>query len=159
VDVSIFQGEARLVSDNVFLGKLSFPVERKRAGEVSLDVRFTYDVSGVLEAEVFVHGTEQRHRATITDNNGVLSQEEIDRKFLELAELKIHPREQSENRLLVAQADRLYEQSLGELRDFLAQKTAAFLGILETQDPARIKVARSQFKELLEHIAKDGAYL
>lgn len=156
VEVQVYQGEARMVSDNIFLGKLSVPVERKRAGEVSLDIRFTYDISGVLEAEVTVHGTQERHRAIISDNAGVMTPEEIEQKFRELAALKIHPREQSENRLLVAQADRLYEQALGDLRHFIAHHTTAFQNVLETQDPKQINQARDAFKELLDRIAQDS---
>ncbi len=156
VEVQVYQGEARMVSDNIFLGKLSVPVERKRAGEVSLDIRFTYDISGVLEAEVTVHGTQERHRAIISDNAGVMTPEEIEQKFRELAALKIHPREQSENRLLIAQADRLYEQALGELRHFIAHHTTAFQNVLETQDPKQINEARAAFKDLLDRIAQDS---
>ena len=156
VEVQVYQGEARMVSDNIFLGKLSVPVERKRAGEVSLDIRFTYDISGVLEAEVTVHGTQERHRAIISDNAGVMTPEEIEQKFRELAALKIHPREQSENRLLIAQADRLYEQALGELRHFIAQHTTAFQNVLETQDPKQINEARAAFKDLLDRIAQNS---
>ncbi|HEY0590008.1 MAG TPA: molecular chaperone HscC [Pseudoduganella sp.] len=155
VDVHVYQGEARMVSDNIFLGNLKVPVERKRAGDVSLDIRFTYDVSGVLEAEVTVHGTQERHRAVISDNAGVMTPREIEDRFRELATLKIHPREQSENRLLIAQADRLYEQSLGELRHFIAHQITAFQNALETQDPKQVNQARTAFKDLLGRISLD----
>lgn len=67
-------------------------------------MRFTYDVSGVLEAEVTVLATQERHKMIISDNAGVMTPEQIEQRFAELADLKIHPREQMENRTLVTRA-------------------------------------------------------
>ena len=39
---------------SVYLGVINFPIPAKKAGEISADVRFTYDISGVLEAEITV---------------------------------------------------------------------------------------------------------
>jgi molecular chaperone HscC len=156
IQVEIFQGESRKVADNVFLGKINFPIPEKKAGEIAIDVRFTYDVSGVLEAEALVHETQERHKILITENAGVMSTAEIEKRFSELAELKIHPRDQMENRTLIAKADRLYEQTLGEARKFLAFHTTQFQAVLETQDPAKVRSARSQFAELLHEIEKDS---
>src|SRR5690606_374347 len=68
LNVRIFQGESRLVADNVYLGVVAFPIPAKKAGEVSADVRFTYDISGVLEAEIIVRPTDIKHRLVITEN-------------------------------------------------------------------------------------------
>jgi molecular chaperone HscC len=157
VMVAVYQGEARLVKDNVFLGNISVPLPPKKKGEVDIEVRFTYDVSGVLEAEVLLPQTGERYRAIISDNSGVLSPAQIEQRFAELAELKIHPRDQIENRALVARADRLYEQALGDLRHYLADCAARFQGALETQDPGTVRRARSEFKELLDRVESDQA--
>ncbi|WP_289946078.1 molecular chaperone HscC [Janthinobacterium sp. SUN073] len=156
INVAIFQGESRLVADNVFLGKISFPIPAKKAGEIGIDVRFTYDVSGVLEAEVTVLATQERHKMVISDNAGVMTPEQIEQRFAELADLKIHPREQMENRTLVTRADRLYEQSLGDVRQYLAAHTANFQAALETQDPSTIRQARTAFAEVLKEIESDS---
>ncbi|WP_426071997.1 molecular chaperone HscC [Janthinobacterium sp. DSP2-3-3] len=156
INVAIFQGESRLVADNVFLGKISFPIPAKKAGEIGIDVRFTYDVSGVLEAEVTVLATQERHKMIISDNAGVMTPEQIEQRFAELADLKIHPREQMENRTLVTRADRLYEQSLGDVRQYLAAHTANFQAALETQDPNTIRQARTAFAEVLKEIESDS---
>ncbi|MGK5030768.1 molecular chaperone HscC [Janthinobacterium sp. MDT1-19] len=156
INVAIFQGESRLVADNVFLGKISFPIPAKKAGEIGIDVRFTYDVSGVLEAEVTVLATQERHKMIISDNAGVMTPEQIEQRFAELADLKIHPREQMENRTLVTRADRLYEQSLGDVRQYLAAHTANFQAALETQDPNIIRQARTAFAEVLKEIESDS---
>lgn len=156
INLAIFQGESRLVADNVFLGKINFPIPVKKAGEISIDVRFTYDISGVLEAEVTVLATQERHKMIISDNAGVMTPEQIEQRFLELADLKIHPREQLENRTLVTRADRLYEQSLGDVRNYIAAHTANFQAALETQNPSTIRQARTAFAEVLKEIESDS---
>lgn len=154
--ISIFQGESRLVKDNVYLGKIEFPVPSKKAGEVSVDIRFTYDISGVLEVEATVKETNEKYKVLITENAGVMSQEEMEKRFLELSDLKIHPRDQIENRTLIAHADRLYEQSLGDVRQFLAHHIAVFQATLETQNQDQIRHARGHFKEILQQIESES---
>ncbi len=154
--VSIFQGESRLVKDNVYLGKIEFPVPSKKAGEVSVDIRFTYDISGVLEVEATVKETDEKYKVLITENAGVMSPEEMAKRFRELADLKIHPRDQMENRTLIAHADRLYEQSLGDVRHFLAQQIASFQVSLESQNIDVIRHERSKLKEILQQIESES---
>ncbi|MBB5367980.1 MULTISPECIES: molecular chaperone HscC [unclassified Janthinobacterium] len=156
INVTIYQGESRLVADNVFLGKITFPIPAKKAGEVGIDVRFTYDISGVLEAEVTVLATQERHKMVISDNAGVMTPEQIEQRFLELADLKIHPREQMENRTLISRADRLYEQSLGDVRNYLAHHTAAFQAALETQDSNTIRKSRLALDEALRQVESES---
>jgi molecular chaperone HscC len=156
--VMIYQGESRLVKDNVFLGKLSIAIAPKRAGEIEVEVRFTYDISGVLEAEVTIAATGERHQLLITENAGVMSPADIAQRMAELAEFKIHPRDQIENRSLVTRADRLYEQSLGEVREFLSAHAAQFQAALDTQNPAAIRLARLDFKKALQQL-DDESYL
>ena len=156
INVAIFQGESRLVADNVFLGKISFPIPAKKAGEIGIDVRFTYDISGVLEAEVTVLATQEKHKMVISDNAGVMTAEQIEQRFAELADLKIHPREQMENRTLISRADRLYEQSLGDVRQYLAAHTANFQAALESQDPSTIRKARHALDDVLRQVESES---
>ena len=152
LSVKVYQGEARLVSDNIYLGTLTFPIPGKKAGEISADVRFTYDVSGVLEAEVTVLPTQEVHKLVITENAGVMTAAEIEKRLGELSELKIHPRDRIENRTLVAQADRLYEQLLGQEREYLAQYVAAFQSVLDKQDPIATKRARESLVQAMRQL-------
>ena len=142
VNVAIYQGEGRLVKDNILLGEIHMPVPPRRAGEIGIDVRFTYDVNGIVEVETTVAATGEHKRVVIEENPGVLTADEIEERLRELAAYKIHPRDQAENRAVLARADRLYEQLLGQARDFLGQQIGVFTSILERQDPQQIKQAR-----------------
>jgi molecular chaperone HscC len=148
----VYQGEARLVKDNVFLGNIEVPLPSKKKGEVDIEVRFTYDVSGVLEAEVLLPQTGERYKAIISDNAGVLTPEQIAQRFTELDALKIHPRDQMENRTLLARAERLYQQLRGDLREHLGRQIIYFEQALETQDKKQFGPAAEGFGQLLDEL-------
>ncbi|QYF95842.1 molecular chaperone HscC [Massilia sp. PAMC28688] len=158
LSVKVYQGESRLISDNIYLGTLTFPIQSKKAGEVTADVRFTYDVSGVLEAEVTVLPTQEKHKLVITENAGVMTPQEVEKRLTELAALKIHPRDRMENRTLVAQADRLYEQLLGHEREVLAQYVAAFQSTLDKQEPVAERRARESLVQMMRQL-EGGLFL
>jgi molecular chaperone HscC len=158
LQIMVYQGEARRVSDNIFLGKITFPIQMKKAGEVSADVRFTYDVSGVLEAEITVLPSQEKHMLVITENAGVMTPAQVEQRLAELSELKIHPRDRIENRTLVAQADRLYELLLGQDREYLAQHVAAFQAVLERQEPVATLRAREVLLQVMSQL-EGGSFL
>ncbi|MPQ68790.1 MULTISPECIES: molecular chaperone HscC [Pseudomonas] len=150
--LKIYQGESRLVRDNVFLGQLEMPVPKRKAGEVSLDVRFTYDNNGLLEAQVNIPLTGEQHSLIIENNPGVLSPEEIQQRLQALTLLKVHPRDQQVNTVLSARLERLYQESLGELRERIGQWAGQFQQVLEGQDERRIREIRQELIEQLDKL-------
>jgi molecular chaperone HscC len=150
--LKIYQGESRLVKDNIELGQLDIPVPKRKAGEVSLDVRFTYDNNGLLEAQVNIPLTGEQHSLVIENNPGVLNPQEIQQRLQALAQLKVHPRDQQVNTVLVARLERLYQENLGELREQLGHWAAQFQQVLDTQDERRIREARSELSRQLEQL-------
>jgi molecular chaperone HscC len=150
--VRIFQGESRLVKDDIFLGAITLKVPPRPAGEEAIDIRFTYDINGLLEVEATVLSTERTERLVIEQNPGVLSPEEIGTRLEALEGLKIHPRDQSRNRTALARAERLYQERLGEIRHFLGEQIARFETILAGQDPREIDEAQASLNELLNEI-------
>lgn len=154
--VKIYQGENRFTKDNIFLGKINVPVPRRRAGEVTLDVRFTYDINGLIEVEVQVEGDSKQHRVLIEENPGVLTSEQIEQKLALLANLKIHPREKSENRTLQARLEKIYEMQLGELREVIGQRLTDFITVLERQDPVEIDEMQSALNQFCDQIESDS---
>ena len=156
VEVPIYQGESRMVSDNIALGQLSVPIPKRKAGEVALDIRFTYDVNGILEVEAKVLGSDEVRKLVILESPGVMTQEQIQQRLAELSELKIHPRNQMQTRTLLARADRLYEQSLGDQRHFLSQVIARYQAVLETQDSHLIRKEHVQLNQTLDQIEQES---
>lgn len=152
VELKIFQGESRDVKDNVPLGSLRVPLPRLPRDQQNVEVRFTYDVNGLLEVEARVLATQTRQRLVVEHTPGAMTREEIDRCFEALAQLKIHPRQLLENRALVERLARLYEQHLGERREWLGRQLSLFEAIVERQDPRDIAHARSELTRLLDHL-------
>jgi molecular chaperone HscC len=152
VEFQIFQGESRNCSDNIPLGKVSMPVPAGRASQIAVNVRFTYDINGLLEVDVHVPETGQRRELTIIDDETRIAPDELARRREALAELKVHPRDDAANRALIARAERCYEQSLGERREFIARCLDQFAAVLESQDPRNIQRAREQFGKALDSL-------
>ena len=151
VEFEVFQGESPRVENNVRLGSISVSVPPKPANENPVDIRFTYDINGLLQVEATVLATGVTQEVILEQNPGLLSSNEIRERLAKLAELKIHPRDQQENLSLLARAERLYEELLwarGDLQDALTR----FKGALETQDPQLIREHRGHFAAMLEQI-------
>jgi molecular chaperone HscC len=114
IDVEIFQGESRLVKNNISLGNIEVRVPKAKKYEESIDVRFSYDTNGILEVDVTVVSTGQKYYKMLKNSPGNLSEKDIQASKKKLAKLKFHPREQEANIVLIARAERLYEGRLKE---------------------------------------------
>lgn len=148
----VYQGEHRKVASNILLGELSVPVPLKRRGEVAVDCRFTYDADGLLEVDVQVVGTDTTRQITILSQDSGLSPQEIELRRSKLQALKIHPRDEAENTALLARAERLYEESIGERRDIVNRAIATFSATLDKQNPQRIREECRAFRNLLDQL-------
>ena len=152
VAIEVFQGEARLVKDNIPLGKFEVEIPPRPAGEAGVNVRFTYDANGILEVEATVHDTELKRRIVIQENPGVLTAEEIEKRLAELSKLKLHPRDDIRNITLISRADRIYEENLGPIRQDLSAALAHFQATLERQNAHEIATAREQLSSFLDFV-------
>lgn len=152
--VRIFQGESRLVKDNIALGELDITVPAHKAGEVELDVRFTYDSNGILEADVRIPMTGEAHTLVIENNPGVLTPAEIQERLKALEALKIHPREQQVNTHLAARLERLYQEYLGDARELVGMWASQFQQALETQDERQISEVRKRLAEQVDQFER-----
>ncbi|WP_223451341.1 MULTISPECIES: molecular chaperone HscC [unclassified Pseudomonas] len=152
VQLKVYQGESRWVRENIHLGEMELDVPLAPAGEVGIDVRFTYDTNGLLEAEALITRTGERRTLVIENNPGVLSPEEIQQRLATLASLKVHPREQQVNSLLTARLERLYQESLGDLRQHLDHMANRFKQTLDSQDDRAIRELRVQLMQQLDEL-------
>ena len=156
IKLEIYQGESPRVVNNVLLGTLDIRLAPKmKKNQAAIDVRFTYDVNGVLQVESTVLGTGEKHELILQDNPGVLDQAEIRERLASLSALKVHPREDQANLATIARIERLYEERLdlrGQLQDWLAR----FMSILEGQDRVRIERERGELSRALDRLEAQG---
>lgn len=152
ISVEILQGESRLAKENILIGEITVSVPPARGGEQAIDVRYTYDINGILEVEVTVVSTGAKKTMVIEKNPGHMSKEEVQERLEELKEIKIHPREKEENKHLIARGERLYEESIGLARTYIAKGISDFEDALDKQDEREISRAYDELKKLLNEI-------
>jgi molecular chaperone HscC len=151
----VFQGEAPLVKDNVLLGELTIKLPPGPAKKEPVDVRFTYDTSGLLEVQSTILSSGRLDKLVIEGNPGVMQPDEIARRLAALAKLKVHPRDDMKTRALVARAARLFEERLGDTRAMIGRALGQFAAALERQRPEEIEAARLALATLLDELDQD----
>jgi molecular chaperone HscC len=150
VVVKIYQGEARRVEDNLFLGEFEVSgIPRGPAGQ-DIDIRFSYDLNGVLEVEATVLETRQQFSHVVTRYARGLSADQVRRAVSEMAKLKTHPREESANRFLLRRAERIYQELPPDGREFLGHLLDGFETALNLQDAEAIERFRQTLGEFLD---------
>lgn len=154
---NVFQGESAVAKENLHLGSMEIKIPPRPAGAVYADVRFSYDINGLLDVDISNDEFDIRANQTFRHNSANLSEAEIQASLAKLAALKVHPREQQENVYLLEKAKRLYEEYLGDQRQTIGHALAQFERVLESQDPAAIRRAQKEFGEFLERY--DGGWL
>lgn len=144
VHLNVYQGESRAVAENVKLGTISIPVPRARAGTVEIECRFSYDTSGLLEVDATVPQTGVSRQIVIMDDADAMTPEAVAARRRELAALKVHPRDDTDNIAILARANRCYQETIGEARDYMGSLIAALLDAFETQDGRKIAEVRRE---------------
>jgi len=150
VTVRVYQGEGRMVADNVFLGEQDVPVQLRKPRGQQIEVRFTYDTSGLLEVESRVIANGEIRRLVLQGTAGAMSEAEIAARLASLERLKVHPRDQAENRATLARAERLYAERLGDERQEIGAMIDQFRFLIDRQDSAAVQAFRQRFTEWLD---------
>lgn len=145
VKIEILQGEEPYAEDNVQLGLITTMVPKKKRGQESVDVRFTYDINGILEVEVTVVSTGKSVTKVLSQS---MDEKELARRMKQLEKLKVHPKDMTENQLILERLQALYEEALPETRDRLMYHIRNFESTLAERDPRRIR----KYREFLEHM-------
>jgi molecular chaperone HscC len=148
--IKIYQGEGRRVENNLFLGEFTVKgVPRGPAGQ-EVDVRFTYDLNGVLEVEATVVETGAKFSHVVTRLARGLNPEQVQKAVQDMAKLKAHPREETTNRFLIRRAERVFQELPQEGRMVLGQMLDGFEAALEMQDKEAIERHREALQAFLE---------
>lgn len=150
IRINVYQGESRMTVNNLLLGSMEIAVPKNKAGMESVDVTYTYDINSILEVEVKVLSTGKVSRQIIKGKYNTMTEEEIRTRMEELSYLKISPRDQEENRLLLLKGEQCYEESTGDKRDWLAACLREFEAALDERDREKILDARHKLVECIE---------
>lgn len=157
VMVKVYQGESRRVGENLFLGEfLVKGIPPGPAGQ-PVDLRFTYDLNGVLEVEATIQQTRKKISHVITRHARGMNADQVARAVRDMEKLKTHPREESVNRLLLRRAERVYRELPLALRDELGRLLDGFEAALSGQDAGAIVRHREALELFLSRIDADPA--
>lgn len=152
IRVKVLQGESRYAANNLSLGELMIDIPPAKAGDVPVDVTYTYDINSILEVEVKVVSTGKVEKQVFLGQQVDMTPEEIEERLNTLSYLKIHPRDREENKYLLLRGERIYEESLGDDRFFTEAAIRRFEKALASYDNAQIEAARKEFKEFLDRM-------
>jgi molecular chaperone HscC len=153
--VEVYQGEHATCAENRKLGDYALRgIPPGPAGSQAIDLRFSYDMNGLLEVDMTVNSTGRKETLLIEQTPGRLTSEQIAAARKNLDRLKFHPREALPNTTAMARADSLFIELTGTTRELLGQAIAVFRGALDAQDPSPIADARRQLLDLVEHIER-----
>jgi molecular chaperone HscC len=147
--VRVYQGEGRRIEDNLPLGEFEVRGIPPGPANQPIDVRFTYDLNGVLEVEATIVATKQTVSHVIAKHAQGMTEAQIRAAVAAMAKLKTHPRDEEANRFVLLRAERVFKELPAELRDALGLLLDGFEAALEKQDAAVIIRHREELERFL----------
>lgn len=156
IDVKIYQGESRHTNENLFLGEFQVPgIPRGPAGQ-QVEISFTYDLNGVLEVEATILETRKKVTHLITRYARGLSKTQVEQAVRDMAKLKVHPREQAVNRLILKRAERLFKELPATLREQLGMLLDGFEHAMAQRDVELVARHREELERFLSAFDPEG---
>ena len=144
VDIHVLQGERPMASDNKTLGRFQLtelpPAPR---GVPQIEVSFDIDANGIVSVRAKDLGTNKEQKITI-ENNGSLSEEEIEKMIKEAEEMAESDKKRKEEADLRNDASSLAFQTKKAIDD-----------LKDEADPKEKEEAEKLIKELEENLKSD----
>ena len=143
--IVVYQGEHRKVKQNIKLGELEVQAIPKGPAGQEINVRFSFDVNGILEVEALIPETKKKFKTVLTNHVKSLNKSEIDDALKKLQKIKFYPRDKEENKRLLL----FCEQLVGELNKHQREE---FEVILDQFEFAMNASNKELFESTKEHI-------
>ncbi|GAB6260287.1 molecular chaperone HscC [Photobacterium sp. R1] len=150
VRIALYQGERFWARENIFISDFEIEVPANRAGAESIDVRFSYDINGLLEVDVTILSTNTTIQKVIDRTPVGMSDADKRASHERLAKLKSHPRDKLPNIALTERLNRLYEEKLAHERQMVEQLILHFTQALESQHESTINDVRKNIEQQLK---------
>merc|ERR1711917_185558 len=95
--IQVFEGERAMTKDNNLLGKFDLTgIPPAPRGVPQIEVTFDIDANGILNVSAVDKSTNKQSKITITDDQGRLSKEEIERMVNDADKFKAEDEKQKE---------------------------------------------------------------
>lgn len=128
----IYQGENHKASRNLFLTKMEVVIPPRPKGEVRVEVRFSYDINGLFDIDIFCPATGE-HLNRELGTGGGMSEEELLASRAALEKIKMHPRDMEKNKCILEKAEALYVECNESQQAFLGRAIERFQAALNQQ--------------------------
>lgn len=145
VRLPVYQGENHKASLNLPLAEMKIMVPPKPKGEVNVQVRFSYDINGLFDIDVFCPATGEHIRRELGTMGG-MSEQEILESRAALEKIKVHPRDMEKNKCILERAEAVYVECNERQQVFLGQAIESFLFALDKQQPRIAERAYRMFQ-------------
>ncbi len=155
--LEVYQGEARLVTQNLKIGTVDVHGIPHSQGQQNVRVRLTYDANGILQVTATVVATGQVYNQVFTKHVHGLSEKQIQEAIQRIERLKVHPRDLPENLGLLSGASQRLADMPQLQRMALEEAIDRFEAALELQDLRMIQEARSQLEITLSALGAGDA--
>lgn len=152
ISMNIYQGDEQYAKDNILLEHMDVKVKPKKAGQEMIQVRFTYDINGILDVDVLVESTKTTYQKTIVNKELNMTKREIQQQLEKMSELKKDLRQQEENQYVINLANALYRQTKGDTRAYIVSILEYFDRILSEANEAKIIHVRKRLLVLLSNL-------
>lgn len=159
ITLKILQGENYYSSDNLQIGEITVNVPPAPKGQERIEVRFTYDINGILEVETKALSTGETKKLFIQSNDTNYSETEMQRIMEELKDLKQDYKTKEEYVYIMELGKRLYEESIGELREIIGDMIRRIEYAVSTQDDFKIRKVYEKCKNFFETIDSNNTGL
>ena len=145
ITVDAYQGEHPMAAKNQKLGEYVIRnIPRGAHGSQGVDIRFSYDLNGILEVETTVMSTGDKSALLIEQQPGRLTAAQIDEARIAMGRLKFHAQDALPNVTALNRADALYMELAGPERLQLGEFIAHFRAALASQDERTIAQVRER---------------
>jgi molecular chaperone HscC len=154
VEIDIRQGESPFGSDNLAVGKLTVPLGMAYEAGREFDVRFSYDINGLLEVEVMVEATGRTLNHVFQLGANQLTAAEVVSIRENLARIKRAPRQSEETAYLLARGKRVFEETLGSDRDLIGEALLRLDRAVTQLDLRETARAQTMLRQVLDYLDK-----
>ncbi len=150
VKFNIYQGEAFDCADNLCLGSIIIDIAPMMANEAVVNVTFAYDINGILVVDVEDGFSTNKKQAIFKSEGMNLSQKEIAQKIELLKQYKSDFSGDERDKLLLARAERLYQELTGINRVRIAKAMEDYEYVISVNDKHAKHILRQQITAMLD---------
>lgn len=151
IRLQIYQGESIVVSKNLFLGELMVDLAHPTKEKQMITIKMSYDINGILIVDVENKDGHLGDKVFINKDTK-LSPEEVNKMRERIKAASILGREEEKNALLIARAERVFEESLEAERQVILAFLMQFKASLNSNSLKTINEAYTKLSNLLDNI-------